>query len=110
MIELIDSEPSFYKEAASQQVWRDAMAEEYSSIMCNDVWEIVPRAEGKSVVGSRWVYKIYKIKQGADGSVEKCKAIFVAKGFSQVKGINYDETFAPVARYLFVRVILAISA
>ena len=83
------------------------MAEEYSSIMRNDVWEIVPRPEGKTVVGSRWVYKI---KQGADGSVEKCKARFVAKGFSQVEGINYDETFAPVAWYPPVRVILAISA
>ena len=70
------------------------MAEEYSSIMRNDVWEIVPRPEVKSMVGSRWVYKI---KQGVDGSVEKCKPRFVAKGFSQVEGIGYDETFAPVA-------------
>ena len=79
MTELIESEPSSYKEAASQQVWRDAMVEEYSFIMHNDVWKIVPRLEGKFVVGSRWVYKI---KQGDDGSVEKCKARFVAKGFS----------------------------
>jgi hypothetical protein len=96
MTELIDSEPSSYKEETSQQLWRDAMAEEYSSIMRNDVWEIVPRPKGKSVVGSRWVYKI---KQGVDGSVEKCKVRFVAKGFSQVEGIDYDETFAHVARY-----------
>jgi hypothetical protein len=74
------------------------MAEEYSSIMRNDVWEIVPRPESKSVVGSHWVYKI---KQGVDGSVEKCKARFMTKGFSQVKGIDYDETFAPVARAVF---------
>jgi hypothetical protein len=107
MTELIASEPSSYKEATSQQVWRDAMEKEYSSIMRNDVWEIVPRPESKSMVGSRWVYKI---KQGADGSVEKCKAKFVAKEFSQVEGIDYDETFAPVARYSSVRVILAISA
>jgi hypothetical protein len=55
------------------------MAEVYSSIMCNDVWEIVPRPEGKSVVGSCWVYKV---KQGVDGSLEKCKDRFVAKGFA----------------------------
>lgn len=106
MTELVDIEPS-YKEAASQQVWQDAMVEEYSSIMKNDVWEIVPRLEGKSLVGSRWVYKV---KHGADGSVEKYKARFVAKGFSQIEDIDYDETFAPVARYSSIRTILALAA
>ena len=53
------------------------MVEEYSSIMTNDVWEVVARPEDKSVVGSRW---IYKIKYTADGNVEKYKARFVGKG------------------------------
>ena len=52
---IIDSEPSSYEEAASQQVWREAMQEEYSSIMKNDVWEVVLRLEGKSMVTSRWL-------------------------------------------------------
>jgi hypothetical protein len=52
---------------------------EYDSIMCNDVWEVVPRPEGKSVVTSRW---LYEIKYVADGSIEKHKARFVARGFS----------------------------
>ena len=65
------------------------MVEEYHSIMKNDVWEIVPRPEGKSVVTSRW---LYKIKHGADGSIEKYKARFVTKGFSQKEGVDYDET------------------
>ena len=60
----------------------------------------------KSVIGSRW---IYKLKQAADGSVEKYKAIFVGRGFSQIEGIDYDETFAPVARYSSIRSILALS-
>jgi hypothetical protein len=55
------------------------MMEEYTSIMKNDVWEVVPRPQGKSMVGSKW---IYKIKHDADGSVEKFKARFVVKGFS----------------------------
>lgn len=55
------------------------MVEEYSSIMTNDVWEVVLRPKGISVVGSRW---IYKIKYAADGSVEKYKARFVAKGYA----------------------------
>ena len=76
------------------------MTEEYESILKNDVWDIVPRPEGKSIVTSKW---IYKIKHAADGSVEKYKAIFGARGFSQKEGIDYDETFAPVARFhLFV--------
>ena len=87
--------------------WVDAMVEEYDSIVRNSAWEIVPRPEGKSVVGSRW---IYKVKQAAEGSVEKYKERFVARGFSQIEGIDYDETFAPVARYSSIRMIVALSA
>eukprot|EP00253_Pinus_taeda_P002376 PITA_02376 len=83
------------------------MVEEYDSIMWNNVWDVVPRLVEKSVVTSQW---IYKVKQAADGSIEKHKARFVARGFSQVKGIKYDETFAPVARYSLIRSILALSA
>ena len=54
--------------------------EEYQSIMKNDVWDVVPRLEGKTVVTSKW---IYKIKHAAYGSIEKYKAICVARGFSQ---------------------------
>jgi hypothetical protein len=54
------------------------------------------KTRGKSVVTSKW---IYKIKHVADGSIEKYKARFVARGFSQVEGVDYDETFAPVAQY-----------
>jgi len=59
------------------------------------------------VVGSR---SIYKVKQEANRSVEKYKARFVARGFSQIKGIDYEETFAPVARYSSIRTILVLSA
>ena len=96
MSHIIDAEPSSYEEAAGQSVWRDAMMEEYQSVMKNDVWDVVPRLKGKSVVTSKW---IYKIKHAADGSVEKYKARFVARGFSQKEGIDYEETFAPIARY-----------
>ena len=66
------------------------MVEEYSFIMTNDVCEVVPRLEDRSVVGSRW---IYKIKYTTDGSVEKYKARFVAKGYAPKEGIDYEETF-----------------
>ena len=55
---------------------------------------------------SRW---LYNVKYAADGSIEKHKARFVARGFSQVEGIDYDETFAPVARYTSIRTIMAIA-
>ena len=74
--------------------------------MTNDVWEVVPRPQDRSVVGSRW---IYKIKYAADGSIEKFKARFVAKGYAQKEGIDYEETFAPVARYTSIRSIISLA-
>jgi hypothetical protein len=106
MSHIIDTERSCHGEATGQQVWQDAMTEEYQSIMKNDVWDIVLRLEGKSVVTSKW---IYKIKHAIDGSVEKYKVRFVARGFSQVEGIDYEETFAPVARYTSIRTIISLA-
>ena len=62
---------------------------------------------GKSIVSSKW---IYKIKHAADGSIEKYKARFVARGFSQKEGIDYEETFTPVARYTSIRAIMALAS
>ena len=81
------------------------MTEEIDSIMRNDVWEVVPRPKGKSIVTSRW---IYKVKYATDGSIEKHRARFVARGVSQIEAVDYDETFAPVARYTSIRTIKAI--
>ena len=79
MPDFIDKEPSNYEEVVEQKEWKDNMIEEYQSIMKNDVWDVVPRPEGKSIVTSKW---IYNIKQDVDGSIEKYKEIFVACGFS----------------------------
>lgn len=98
--------PSF-EEAVQKSVWIDAMVEEYESIIRNNVWEVVPRLAYNSVVNSKW---IYKVKQVTYGNVEKHNAIFVAKGFSWVEGIDYDETFSSVARYSSIRSILTLSA
>ena len=103
---LVDSEPSLYQEAIEHKVWQDSMVEEYSSLMQNDVWEVVPRPIDREVVGSR---QIYKIKHGADGSIKKYKARFVVKGFSQKEEIDYEETFALVARYTSIQAVISVA-
>ena len=96
MIKCNVTEPSSFEEAVQQQTWVDTMVEEYDSIVRNNACDVVPRPIGKSVVGSRW---IYNVKQAEDGSVEKYKDRFLAQGFSQVEGIDYEETFTLVVRY-----------
>ena len=61
---------------------------------------------GKSVVTSKWVYKI---KHAIDGSIHKYKARFVARGFSQQEGEDYDDMFAPIARYTSIRAIISLA-
>jgi hypothetical protein len=95
MCNLLDEEPTCFEEAIQKKEWADAMTEEYQSIIKNDLWEIVPIPKSKDVVSSKW---LFKIKHAADESIEKYNARFVAHGFSQKEGIDYEETFAPVAR------------
>jgi hypothetical protein len=106
LCDIIDVEPTNYEEVAGKKEWKDAMVKEYQSIVKNDVWDVVPRPKEKLVVSSKW---IFKMKHAADGSIEKYKARFVARGFSQKEGIDYEETFALVARYTSIRVVLSIA-
>jgi hypothetical protein len=85
----------------------DAMTEEYRSIINNDLWEVVPRPKNKDLVSSKW---IYKIKHAAYGIIEKHKIRFVACGFSQKEGIDYEETFSHVSIYTSIRTIIALAA
>jgi hypothetical protein len=107
MCDLLEKEPTCFEEAIQKKEWADVMTKEYQSIIKNDVWEIVPRAKSKDVVSSKW---LFKIKHVVDGSIEKYKARFVARGFSQKEGIDYEETFAPVARYTSIKTIIALAA
>jgi hypothetical protein len=68
---------------------------------------VVPRPKDKSVVTSKW---IYRIKHGDDGSAKKYKVRFIARGFSQKEGVDYDKIFAPVAQYTTIRSIIALAA
>jgi hypothetical protein len=75
LCDIMDEIPSSYEEAAENEVGKDAMAEEYQSIMHNDVWDVVPIPKEKYLVSSKW---IYKTKHAVDGSIKKYKARFVA--------------------------------
>jgi hypothetical protein len=107
MCDLLEKEATCFEESIQKKESVDAMTEKYQSIIKNDVWEIVPRPNSKDVVSSRW---LFKIKHVADGSIEKYKTRFVARGFSQKEGIDYEETFTPVAKYTSIRTIIALAA
>ena len=83
-----------------------AMEKEIESLRKNDVWELADLPKGRKAVGSKWVLKI---KTDAEGSVGRFKARLVAQGFSQKPGIDYDETFSPVARFESVRTVIALA-
>jgi hypothetical protein len=106
MCDLLQKEPTYFEEAIQKKEWENAMTEEYQSIIKNDVWEIVPRPKSKDVVSSKW---IFKIKHVVYGSIEKYKVSFVARGFSQKEGIDYEKTFSHVAKYTSIRTIIALA-
>ncbi|KAI0992496.1 hypothetical protein K3495_g15689, partial [Podosphaera aphanis] len=84
-----------------------AFDDEIASLEENKVWQLVPRPDGRKIIKGKWVCKI---KGNAQGEVERFKARYVAKGFSQIQGLDFDETFAPVVRFDSLRLLLAISA
>ncbi|CAL8155341.1 unnamed protein product [Prunus armeniaca] len=100
-------EAKSYNEAAKDEAWNKAMTEEISMIEKNSTWELVDRPGSKPIVGVKW---IYKTKLNLDGSIKKHKARLVAKGYTQKPGIDFNETFAPVARLDTIRTLIAIAA
>lgn len=80
--------------------------EEFKALIANDTWTLVPPQGQENVIDSKWVFKTkYKV----DGTVERRKAMLVAKGFQQIAGLDFDETFSPVIKASTVRIILAIA-
>eukprot|EP00253_Pinus_taeda_P026713 PITA_26713 len=83
------------------------MEEEYNSLLENQTWDLVPLPSGRKLVRCKWVYRT---KSAADGQITRQKVRLVAKGFQQVHGIDYDETFARVAKMDFICLTLATAA
>ena len=105
-----EGEPTSFKEAiasAEKKEWQLAMEKEMQSLALNKMWTLVQLPEGKRVVDCKWVYK----KKDAPTQFAKVfKARLVAKGFTQRKGMDYNEVFAPVAKYSTIRLLCSIVA
>ena len=91
---LEDREPTHVGEAIKQDLWRKAMEVEIDCIERNGTWELIPRLVSWKIIGVKWVYKV---EYYSDGSLDKHKARFVAKGNAQCCGVEYDATFACIA-------------
>ncbi|BBH03624.1 hypothetical protein Prudu_014548 [Prunus dulcis] len=99
--------PQKLQDALDNPRWKEAMDEELRALRKNSTWELVELPRGKKVVGCKWVFTI---KHKADGSVDRYKARLVAKGYTQTYGIDYQDTFALVAKMNTIRVLLSLAA
>ncbi len=100
-------EPTSIKEAIEDEHWILAMQEELNQFERNNVWELVPRPNDHSIIGTKWVFKN---KLDESGIITRNKARLVAKGYNQEEGIDFEETYAPVARLEAIRLLLAYAS
>ena len=93
-----------FAEASTDEQWVKAMEEELDQIEKNETWELVPRPSNKNVIGTKWVFRN---KMNEYGQVIRNKARLVCKRYAHIEGIDFEETFAPVARMEAIRMMLA---
>ena len=98
--------PRSFRSALTDPNWRAAMEEEFSALLQNNTWELVPRPSQGNIVTGKWIFK-HKFR--ADGSLERYKARWVLRGFTQRPGIDFDETFSPVVKPATVRTMLSLA-
>ncbi|GJW13380.1 retrovirus-related pol polyprotein from transposon TNT 1-94 [Tanacetum coccineum] len=97
-------EPKNVNEALGDESWIVAMQEELNQFVANDVWELVPQPRNMTIIGTKWVFRN---KLDENDIVSRNKARLVTQGYNQQVGIDYDETYAPVARLEPIRILLA---
>ncbi|KAJ9544451.1 hypothetical protein OSB04_024158 [Centaurea solstitialis] len=100
------NEPKSFEEAMQDENWRDAMQCEIKALEDNETWTLETLPEGKHATDSKWVYKI---KYKPTGETERYKARLVARGFTQIEGVDCHDTFAPVARLVTIRTLITIA-
>jgi len=101
------TEPKTYEEAIQYECWVEAMNTEIFSLVKNGTWTLVELPPKIKPIGSKWVFKV---KYHSDGTIERYKARLVAKGYSWIEGLDYCETFSPVAKMTTVRMFLALPS
>jgi len=103
---LAHTEPKGIKQALSDPTWFSAMQQEYSALLKNHTWDLVPLPPARQAIGCKWVFRI---KENADGSINKYKARLVAKGFHQVPGFDFHDTFSPVVKPITIRIVITLA-
>lgn len=91
----IPTRPTCFSQASMHTEWRDAMAAEFTALIKDGTWSLVPHQPHQNVVGCPW---IYKVKHKANRTIERFKAHLVDKGFHLQEGIDYSETLSPVVK------------
>ena len=108
-VNMLQNEPACIDDvlrSPKRDKWINAMEQEMKSLKENEVWELVELPKDRTLIGSKWVYKL---KSGPDGSIERYKARLVAQGFFQKYGTDYDKTFRPVVRLESLRTMIALA-
>lgn len=103
---IVALEPSCHTDTLQDENWCQAMDVEYAALLKNKTQHLVPSYCGLNVIDSKWVFKL---KRKPDGSIDIYKARFVAKGFKQRYGIDYEDTFSLVVKLATIRLILALT-
>jgi len=97
-------EPTTYQEVAQIEEWRKAMNEELTTLERNKTWTIVNFSPNQNAIGCKWVFKV---KFKTEGTIERHKACLVAKGYTQIEGLDFLDTFSPVAKLTNIRLLLS---